>query len=216
MRIFSCLVLIIAFSCVSIGVCAEERTFNSTQFEFSLHYPQEFVSYASNVTEVPLALRHRTQGYPSFNVTVEAGAYNPYAHSIEEQRDQVLQSYRQVGISEIHARTWELRNLKGISLFYTELEGSHANKNYGYAVIVVPGIERHLILTFVDNLPNFENSRPLLEALLAGLEYHGSVPLRATSKRWLVLVVAGGSLILVIGIIYVLIRSSFLGKKFKE
>lgn len=166
---------IFAFSCFLIccQAWAQTKNFVSTENEFSLVYPGEF-EIVSSALNAALVLRHKTQGYPSFNIVVQPGTYKALAQSDEKQKQAILNDYNKVGITDASPIHSFFARIGERNAYTLEIEYSSQNERYISSVTITSGKGKYYVLTYIDRADKFSANRELRNFLLDNFKLWGS------------------------------------------
>ena len=148
------------------------------RYGFEITVPPGFEVLRDPHPGVGALLRFKGVSFPTFNVTVVPGIYDATADE-ERQVTRLVDDYARVGISSvtvIHA----VRSDKTLpARFAAELTYTMSGTTLHSKVEIVPMLDRHFILTFIDEEGHFDPS--LANQLVQGFKAHGPSPQQTES-----------------------------------
>lgn len=154
-RAIFCVFLIIYASTSS----AKAADFKSEQQRFSLRYPDNFEPVLVSQPGVVLALKVKGHSFPTFNIIYQVGNYAFSERSAEEKSAEIMNSYKLVGITDAKLISTDEQAIEDIPIFNVELRYTLQGENLCSNVSIVPGLNRHFIMTFIDDCSSYANSK---------------------------------------------------------
>jgi hypothetical protein len=165
--------------------------FESQQNRLILSYPDVFEEIKAPNTPAALMLQQKHSRFPTFNLIVQSCAYNLNA-VIEKQAEDVVHSYRLVGLTDTALRNARLTLKAGVVAFESEVAYRQDGKPFVSIVTIIPGKDRHFIMTFLDRREQLEQDRHWLDKILSSFnaaDLQKQTPKSDSRSYWLFLVV---------------------------
>jgi hypothetical protein len=171
---------------------------------FSISIPGNFIQSSPPNPAVLLSLRS-SQGFPSFNVVVNATRYDPRGMNLNVHSGRILEEYRKIGLTDAIIVQIGSHRIAELDLPIVEIQYTLQTQIYRAAVAYVPGVTEHFILTYIDTNATFESRRHLLNNLYNSLSIFPSQRLveqsqeptdTRTGKYWVYV-----SILLLVGVI---------------
>jgi len=185
--------------------------FTDEEHGFTITYGPDFESAEVQRHDVSLALRHKHNSYPTFNIITQPGHYPVETRPFADQQREILRSYRQAGMVDAAIQDSSLGQVSNRPALKIALKYSDSRGEYVALLALVSASDRHFFLTLVDEASNYEESWQIFESLTEGFFIHeelSDAPLQeriqaGRTNRYIVLAV---TFLLVLGLIVVLIR----------
>lgn len=133
--------------------------------EVPVHYPQAL-----------LALKHRSRPYPTFNIVVQSGFLDISGQTLARRAEELVASYRQLGLHDATLQASELLTLNGRSALSAAIAYSNDAQQLRSQVTALSLSDRHYFFTFVGLAGDWPRDKNLSAQLLESIELTGAMP----------------------------------------
>lgn len=163
--------------------------------EFTQSVPEIFKKRASSLESAPLLLTFQDASYPTYNVLIEPGSYDPNQYDLNTHSRLTLDSYRKIGITDVVETHSFLAKFQNGIAPTVELAFTSSGDEMRASVTTVVGKTRKFHLTYIDNMNYFEKRSYLRNQLLGGFSLsENELPLLIQKKStlwiWLISILA--------------------------
>lgn len=168
-RTGSALALSIFLALVAWGLAkplfAEEKR-EISDIHFLMRYSDDFTAKTPHDKSVLGMLEHKTGGYPTVNVIRQAGPFADRRISPHEASQRILDSYQLVGLLDAAIRSHSDDGRFGVPTYYSSIAYQIAGKPLIADVWIFDLLDRHYILTMVDDPERHRDNAPVRNNLL--------------------------------------------------
>ena len=175
------------FSAFPQVLTAQEKTthYSNSKLGISFLYTEKFISVPVPSPQVLVLLHSKEDEYPTFNLIFQLGDPQIDEKSVATLKQEVLGSYRAVGLFDASLNASTKKSIAGRDAFYTEVQYSIKETSFTAAVSMVPAQDRNLIFTFVDMAGGFAEHKKDLAALLNSITLTGpKMPIKKEDTRF--------------------------------
>ncbi|MBX7145219.1 MAG: hypothetical protein K1X79_12260 [Oligoflexia bacterium] len=152
------------------AVAQDLKEFTDPSKAFQLNFNSVFELMPPSSPNVALSLRHRANGYPTFNIIRESCSPALLEKGPAEQAERLASEYRHVGLTDTLIRENSSQTFDGNKAFAALLSYHNQGKAYLSAVMRILVADQCLVTTFIDEESSFETNRYLLAQLQNGLK----------------------------------------------
>lgn len=142
------------------------ETFTSTEHKFSFELPQGFEAKKDPAPGVSVLVFNKSQNFPTFNVIIRPGPYPGTALTEDMRTQQIVDSYKEVGISDAKPISGDTSLLGSHGIFSAEIAYNSQGREMISSVDIIPGNQQHYILTFIDLKASYPTSKKLHDQFL--------------------------------------------------
>lgn len=118
-------------------------------------------------------LRKEGEEFPSFNVVLQRSPRLLRSTQTSELQEEILSSYRLVGITDVRSADPRFVECGGSSAFSLELRYQNGGIPLHSRVLLLPFQEDWFILTWIDTEERFNERKDFLDLILKSLVLHG-------------------------------------------
>lgn len=151
---------------------AEAPTLIKTK-DISVLIPEQF-EVQSHPSAI-LFLSHKNQGFPTFNVIMNAGEWAPAASSLSNRGQQLENEYHLIGLKNARLKSIKETIIDNYPATFGQLEFENDSIKSLSKVWIVSFPDRHYILTAVFNQPVSDQAAQAIDDLLKNLSFPGTV-----------------------------------------
>lgn len=180
----------------------DSGVFSTKEFEISI--PPEFERIEHK--QAAIVLRHKTQGYPTFNAVFSPGAWPYSSISVKEQAQKLEDSYRLVGLTTVKLANYSLTTLDQQVTLNAELIYQSSSSNYTSSVWLVSLKDKHLVFTAVYKDQPKPAEIAEIEKILKGIKIHlqANPIAKKESNRESLMVLALIAILSIVGLILII------------
>lgn len=152
--------------CFNSLVFAQVSNHTDWYAQYSFIVPNGFIVRPNIIPNVATLMFKQDTFYPSFNVVVQAGAYRISTLTDQEHLSKIESDYNTAGISNLSFFKTTRWNSNGLRMFEALIAYSSKERTLKSSVVLVGGIKRHYVLTWIDLDENFEKHAHLRRRVL--------------------------------------------------
>lgn len=186
-------------------------SFSQEDLGVRMQYPSSFSVAPNPSKDVVLFLKSRDGVYPTFNIVLQPGDAKIIDRTAPDIRDEVVDSYRALGLIDAYAEYAEKKILDKREIFFTKINYAIKSVPVSSAVYIFPTVHNYMVFTFIDRPESFASNLATFDAVMRTVHLRDPAPISKKPQEGKTLLYWGGGVlvILILGAVVMYFRKDF-------